>query len=45
MAKSKSKGKKKALKVCQTRKGKRTVLKKGWKYSKRGGACVKAKKH
>lgn len=42
MAKSKGKGKK--LKPCQTRKGKRVVLKKGWRYRKGGGGCVKAKK-
>jgi hypothetical protein len=36
--------KKAALKVCQVRRKGRTVLKKGWKYSKRGGSCIKAKK-
>ena len=42
MAKS-AKGKTKKLKPCQTRKKGRVVLKKGFRYGKRG-TCVKAKK-
>jgi hypothetical protein len=42
MAKS-AKSKSKKLKPCQTRKKGRVVLKKGFRYGKRG-TCVKAKK-
>ena len=34
---------KKALKMCQRRKAKRVVLKKGYKYGK-NGACIKVSK-
>jgi hypothetical protein len=33
-----------AMKMCQVKKGKKTVTKKGWRIAK-GGRCVKAKKH
>lgn len=33
-----------AMKKCQMKKGKRTVVKKGWRIAK-GGRCVQAKKH
>lgn len=40
---SKKAAPKKALKMCQRRKGKRVVLKKGYKYGKKG-ACIKVSK-
>ena len=46
MAKRKKAAKKapaKKLKMCQRRKGKRVVLKKGYRYGKKG-ACIKVSK-